>query len=52
MNLYAWVPIIFVAVFIVPSVLGLDGGDPEPPFRSFRERMRWPGRRSPPGRRP
>jgi hypothetical protein len=45
----AWFPIIFVVVLIVLAVLRLDGNSSEPPFKSFRESMRWPpkkGRRS------
>jgi hypothetical protein len=42
----AWLPILFVALLIVPAVLGIDGApDDFARFKSFRERMRKEKRR-------
>jgi hypothetical protein len=40
-----WIPIVFVALMAVPAVLGLDARR-NPPFQSFRERMRAPRSRA------
>ena len=41
MSALAWLPVIFVALLIVPAVLGLDASPREfKRFRSFRDRMR------------
>jgi hypothetical protein len=47
MSNLAWLPILFVALLVVPAVLGLDalGGVNFTRFKSFRDRMRKEKRR-------